>query len=1634
MIAAEARTWGRKAGDEFDSNFEDRVVNGVRNSMEKAGKEAKTAGGKAGEEAGKESGKKYAGHFATEVKRAIATTQRELKALKIPVDDADAKATVKELEAQLAALGKKKIGVNFDAHEAFDTLGEVENVLRDLQDSAATMDLRVNSAKAFTTIEKIRAGLQALNDVQIEVDVDINQRKLGAFENSMRRAIRSALDELGDLDPNIGDAGIRRIGELREQLETLGGANVGIDISAEDFRAEITRIRDELHEIATEQYTANVDIAFDTASAAARLTAQLEGIEKTLPKIHVDVDTEFPAGPALASVISDMDKYAEHADRVSRSNIDGANSFRAFNARVLGIAAIGPAVIPVVGALAAGLGALGPLALAAAGAIGVLGIGGSGISDVVSALNKLRDLQEVGASAERIKTATENLEIALSKVGPEAESFARYIFSLGPGFRELREGIQASLLPQLQEWMQTIGREYGPQFTRTILGMTDAVGAMFVIFARSLEGPAFHQLADMVERSGPTFIAMMATILANLGEGVASLVTAMEPLAFLFGGWLQDATRSFADWALGLSQTEGFADFLRWVERVGPKIGDFFVALADAIINLGVALAPYGETLLEIFTGFLRFIADADPETLGSIVQGIVGLTVAFQAIVGLNAAIQGFATVINIARNALAAFAGAQLAAGTTAASAIAGGIAVILGALVLLGTGLYLAYQNFDWFRDAVDTTWEAIKTGAEFVADLFTTYFLPVWRTVWAAISDFAQGVWDQVLWPILSTLGGILVSIWEGLQWAWEHIGWPILKLIGSVIATLWTIVGPILELLGTTLGYIWDVLSFAWENIGKPVFDAIISVINFLWYEVFEPIFGFIGGVLEDLIGWFQDLWDAVDEIIGWIGDRMDDLKGFFTDAATDIGETWRGMISSLYDAWTGEEGSGEKLFEEMGTALSTFKDQLGKPQEELGGQTFLDYFFDALSDAWDQITGLFSDVGDGIDGVTQDFSDANDQVTQVWEDMWGGIQEVWGEYGAPLFQVLYDLVTKAEQIVGTAFEAIRTKISDVWDELWTKFWSDEGPNETLKAYGKAVNGVTEDAIEDYESQRQAFEDSIYGMDDLWSDTGVQLIASFMRGWAGLRDFFSNLLSSMEQRFSDFIIWIQKPIRFVIDNIINGIFISGFNTLAKNIGSDARMTPIALPRGFGLTPGKGGGGSFAAGGFTGRGNRYDPAGIVHRGEYVFTAEETDEAGPDTLAGIAAYFRRRRRLGESGMLDAMAGYASGGYVAMGNLIKANFPSARITSAYRPGDPGYHGKGLAIDIAGSEPYPSPSGMAQMLQINRWLAANIGNITELIHTAAGAINLWHGAPHVYDLATRIQHMNHVHWAQAGDFVAKGVGVLGGGFLEMLTDPVGWLSDKINAGLGDFGSKSALNGILADVPAKILNMAKSVIESFIDTSFFSDPSVYSKPISGAGGNVALVQQLAAARGWTGREWDSLYALIMKESGFNNLAQNPTSTAYGMFQFLNSTWAGVGFSKTSDPKLQALAGFAYIADRYGSPSAALAFHNRNNWYDEGGYAEGELVVPDLHDEGGWLMPGLNVVMNKTGRPEPTINPATLDALQQIAANGSGQGGPFRDLVIPMVAGDPSEVMDEAIHQVKAYVGPGKYRDPLEGGD
>ncbi|HHR5899974.1 TPA: phage tail tape measure protein [Providencia alcalifaciens] len=84
---------------------------------------------------------------------------------------------------------------------------------------------------------------------------------------------------------------------------------------------------------------------------------------------------------------------------------------------------------------------------------------------------------------------------------------------------------------------------------------------------------------------------------------------------------------------------------------------------------------------------------------------------------------------------------------------------------------------------------------------------------------------------------------------------------------------------------------------------------------------------------------------------------------------------------------------------------------------------------------------------------------------------------------------------------------------------------------------------------------------------------------------------------------------------------------------------------------------------ATGGYTGDGGKYEPKGIVHGGEFVFTKEATQRLGVNNLyrlmeEGKSSHITNRHRI-----MDVNNGYASGGYVGGSQPVTVNTPTPLI-----------------------------------------------------------------------------------------------------------------------------------------------------------------------------------------------------------------------------------------------------------------------------------------------------------------------------------------------------------------------------------
>ena len=170
-----------------------------------------------------------------------------------------------------------------------------------------------------------------------------------------------------------------------------------------------------------------------------------------------------------------------------------------------------------------------------------------------------------------------------------------------------------------------------------------------------------------------------------------------------------------------------------------------------------------------------------------------------------------------------------------------------------------------------------------------------------------------------------------------------------------------------------------------------------------------------------------------------------------------------------------------------------------------------------------------------------------------------------------------------------------------------------------------INEMLDKLNQVYAKQDELSMNSLLGMEKSmknWIESSMDLGAQFgnvmTSALNGISDQFVELLSTGKSSFKDFANSIIK----MILQIITKLSIAYALQAAMGWISGGKINT-------GVTGGFQGAG-FASGGYTGDGAKYDPAGIVHKGEFVFTKEATQRIGPKNLYRL------------------MRGYANGGQV--------------------------------------------------------------------------------------------------------------------------------------------------------------------------------------------------------------------------------------------------------------------------------------------------------------------------------------------------------------------------------------------------
>lgn len=303
-------------------------------------------------------------------------------------------------------------------------------------------------------------------------------------------------------------------------------------------------------------------------------------------------------------------------------------------------ASIGPAFVPItataipaVTGLASGLGFV---TLATGGTVFAL----SGLGSALDALNKYR-----------LEPTEANLEAArkqMQLISPEARAMVRELAALAPVLRELRSTGQAGFLPGFDRGVDHLLRLL-PRALAIIDEITDTSGDLFADGAASLASDRWEDFFEFLETDARPTLVETARLTGNVAHGLAELWMAFQPTNMRGLEILADGADRFDKWATGLDETQGFENFVQFINDNGPQVAETLGAVGMAIVDIVQATAPLGGPSLRII--------EATAEALSLIADSPIGpvLLAGAAGMSALNLAAWAFSRPLNSARAGIA-------------------------------------------------------------------------------------------------------------------------------------------------------------------------------------------------------------------------------------------------------------------------------------------------------------------------------------------------------------------------------------------------------------------------------------------------------------------------------------------------------------------------------------------------------------------------------------------------------------------------------------------------------------------------------------------------------------------------------------------------------------------------------------------------------------------------------------------------------------------------------------------------------------------------------------------------------------------------------------------------------------------
>lgn len=337
-------------------------------------------------------------------------------------------------------------------------------------------------------------------------------------------------------------------------------------------------------------------------------------------------------------------------------------------------------------------------------------------------------------------------------------------------------------------------------------------------------------------------------------------------------------------------------DLTESLEGYGEVVSNTFKETQDpideakiALNNVKVAGAELGSTLLtsaqpiiksvvETVKDFTAWFKNLNEEQQQTIIKIAAIVAAIGPVLIVIGKVVSAVGTIINVVSKLGPVISGAKTAFAALNAIMAANPIGVIIVAITALIAIFVTLYTKCEWFRDAVNAIWEAIKNAFFAVWDGIKAFFTEILPAAFNAVIDFVKDNWQAILLFLVNPFAGAFKLLYDNCEGFREMID-NLLQKIKDYFANLWQKIKDIFSGVKTwfkdTFSAAWkavqDVFS-SWGTFFSGLWDKIKNTFSTLGTSIGDAISGAVKKGINGVIGMIED---AVNTAIGLINGAID---------------------------------------------------------------------------------------------------------------------------------------------------------------------------------------------------------------------------------------------------------------------------------------------------------------------------------------------------------------------------------------------------------------------------------------------------------------------------------------------------------------------------------------------------------------------------------------------------------------------------------------------------------------------------------------------------------------------------------------------------------------------------------------